>query len=114
MVKVCNHDCFNCQYPDCIVDDMTAEEYRELSRIERELIRPKSRKELAIAAKQREYREANRESIAAKQREYREANRESIAAKKREYREANREKYNAYMRECRRNQRDKAREALVW
>jgi hypothetical protein len=86
----CNHDCFNCPYPDCIVDDMTAEEYRELSRIERELIRPKSRKELAIAAKKREYREANRESIAAKQREYREANRESIAAKKREYREAKR------------------------
>ena len=84
MVNVCNHDCFNCPYPDCIVDDMTAEEYRELRRIERELIRPKSRKEL------------------------------SIAAKKREYREANREKYNAYMREYRRKQRDKARDALVW
>ena len=86
----CNHDCFNCPYPDCIVDDVTAEEYRELSRIERELIRPKSRKKLAIAAKQREYYEANRESIAAKQREYYEANRESIAAKQREYREAKR------------------------
>lgn len=99
MVNVCNHDCFNCPYPDCIVDGMTAEEYRESSRIERELIRPKSRKEIAIAAKQREYYEANRESI---------------AAKKREYYEANREKHNAYMREYRRKQRDKAREALVW
>lgn len=84
MVNVCNHDCFNCPYPDCIVDGMTAEEYRESSRIERELIRPKSRKELSIAAKQREYYEANRE------------------------------KHNAYMREYRRKQRDKAREALVW
>ena len=69
---------------------MTAEEYRDLRRIERELIRPKSRKELSIAAKQREYREANRESIAAKKREYYEANRESIAAKQREYYEAKR------------------------
>ena len=59
-MSVCNRDCFNCPYPDCIVDDMTAEEYREQSRIERELIRPRSRKEIAIAAKKREYREAKR------------------------------------------------------
>ena len=36
-----------------------------------------------IAAKQRAYREANREEIAAKQRAYREANREEINAKAR-------------------------------
>ena len=51
-----------------------------------------------IAAKQRAYREANREEIAAKKRAYYEANREEIAAKQRAYREANREEIAAYQR----------------
>ena len=51
-----------------------------------------------IAAKQRAYREANREEINAKQRAYREANREEINAKARAYREANREEINAKAR----------------
>lgn len=44
-----------------------------------------------IAAKQRAYRDANREEIAAKQRAYYEANRDKIIAKQRAYREAKRE-----------------------
>ena len=51
-----------------------------------------------IAAKQRAYYEANREEINAKARAYYEANREEIAAKKRAYREANREEINAKAR----------------
>ena len=51
-----------------------------------------------IAAKQRAYREANREEIAAKARAYYEANREEIAAKQRAYYEKNREKKLAYQR----------------
>ena len=42
---------------------------------------------------------------AAKQREYREANREKIAAKHREYIEKNRDKWNAYQREYRRRKK---------
>ena len=42
---------------------------------------------------------------AAKQREYREANREKIAAKQREYIEKNRDKWNAYQREYRRRKK---------
>lgn len=26
---ICNLDCFNCPYPDCINDDLSLEEYRE-------------------------------------------------------------------------------------
>ena len=95
----CNRDCFNCPFPDCIEDEMTAADYDEARERDREIIFPKSRKEKQIAAKKKAYREANREEIAAKQKAYREANREEIAAKKKAYREANREKYNAYMRD---------------
>ena len=84
MVSVCNRDCFNCTFDDCILDALDAEDYKEQRRIEKEILLPKSAKE------------------------------KKIAAKKRAYREANREKYNAYMREYKRKQREKAREALAW
>ena len=96
-MSICDKDCLHCPYPDCINDEMDAEDWRQAREIE-EYVRPKTAAERAIAAKKREYREANRESIAAKKREYYEANRESIAAKQREYYEANRERYNDYMR----------------
>lgn len=81
-MSICDKDCLHCQYPDCINDEMDAEDWRQAREIENYL-REKTAAERAIAAKQREYYEANRESIAAKQREYR---------------EANRERYNDYMR----------------
>ena len=114
MVKVCNRDCFNCAFDECILEELEAEDYAEQRRIEREIVKPKSAKEKKIAAYQRAYYEANKDEIAAKKRAYREANKDEIAAKRRAYREANREKYNAYMREYKRKQREKAREALVW
>ena len=98
-MSVCNRDCFNCTFDDCILDALDAEDYKEQRRIEKEILLPKSAKEKKIAAYQRAYREANKDEIAARQRAYR---------------EANREKYNAYMRDYSRKQREKAREALVW
>lgn len=88
MKTVCNRDCFNCPYPDCVLDEpMSAEEYAEAREREELLKDPKARK------------------LAAKQRAYYEANREELAAKQRAYREANREEYNAYMREYMRRRR---------
>ena len=98
MSSICNKDCLNCVFYDCINDTLTAADYRAARELD-EFIRPKTRKEKQIAAKKREYREANREQIAAYQREYREANREQIAAKQREYYEANREQIAAKQRE---------------
>ena len=92
-MATCNRDCFNCPHPDCILEELEAEDYAEQRWIEREIVNPKSRKEKEIAAKQRAYREANREELAAKQRAY--------------Y-EANREKWNAYLREYRRKRKEKA------
>ena len=81
---ICDHDCFNCKFDDCIADDMTPEEWAESQRRDRDTnLTPEQKK-------QRAYREANREKIADQQRAYREANREKIADQKRAYREARR------------------------
>ena len=97
-MSICNRDCLHCIYDDCICDEMTAEDWRQARQID-EYARPKTAREKAIAAYQREYYEANREAIAAYQREYREANKEAIAAKQREYREANKDAIAAKQRE---------------
>ena len=85
MDAVCNNDCFNCPHPDCVLDELTAEDYAAQREAEKLMKTPKQKK---IAAKRRAYYEANREEIAAKRRAYREANREELAAKQRAYREA--------------------------
>ena len=67
--RVCDHNCFECPYPDCIADDMTAEELKESIARDRDTNITPERK------KQRAYYEANREKIADQQRAYREARR---------------------------------------
>ena len=61
---VCNRDCFNCQFDDCILEEgPNAEEYRELALIDKSLFEtPEKRK---LAAYKKAYREANREKVAA-------------------------------------------------
>ena len=54
-----------------------------------------------IAAKQRAYREQNRDEIAAKKRAYYEQNRDEIAAKKRAQRQADPERHREYVRKYR-------------
>ena len=111
-VAICNKDCFNCQYPDCVLDELDAEDYRE-SRERDRLLKQRTDKQRKAAAQQKAYREANRDKVAAQQKAYyeanrdkvaaqqkayREANRDKVAAQQKAYREANRDKYNAYMR----------------
>ena len=114
--QVCNGDCFNCIYPDCIVDDhITKEEIAASKELDREAKwQDKDNRERHLAeyraahreeynayqnAYQREWREAHREEHNAYHREYYAAHREEIAARRREWREAHREEYNAYHRE---------------
>ena len=91
-MTVCNKDCFCCPYPDCICDELDHEDYKELARIERTEIFPRSQAQKKVAASKKAWYEANREKVAASQKAYREANREKVAASKKAYREANREK----------------------
>lgn len=67
----CNRDCLNCPYPDapeeCLEGPLSLDDYRELDWLDREIIRPKTERQKKASAKQKAYREANREEIAAKQ-----------------------------------------------
>ena len=79
---VCNRDCFNCIYEDCIDGSMTHRDYQEQAAIEKELLFPKTAAEKKVAEYQKAYREANREKLAEYQKAYREANREKAIARK--------------------------------
>lgn len=61
--KVCDKDCLNCPYPDCINDELDHEDYMAERALE-EFLRPKTARQKQIAAQQRAYREANREDHA--------------------------------------------------
>ena len=93
---VCNRDCFNCVFEDCVLDELNHDDYKQSAAIEKELLFPQSAKQKKIAAGKKAYREANREKIAAGQKAYYEANREKINQYMREYmRERRRSEVNA-------------------
>ena len=69
---VCNRDCLNCLFDDCIRDEMTHEDYKALRKMDF-ICGAKETPDAKIAAKRKAYREANREEIAAYQKAYREA-----------------------------------------
>lgn len=59
---ICNKDCFHCTYDDCIYDGMDADDYKEAAERDRALKdSEKSSRQRKIAAKQKAYREANRD-----------------------------------------------------
>lgn len=68
---VCDKDCFNCKFEDCIYDELDAVDYAESSRLDKELTQTAKQKKLA--AQQRAYYEANCEKLAAQKRAYYEA-----------------------------------------
>lgn len=77
MSQICDRDCFNCHFDDCICDEMTAADWKEARGID-DFIHTKTAKEKAIAAYQKRYYEENRETIAAHQKRYREENCEAL------------------------------------
>jgi len=122
IIAKCDRNCFACPYPDCVNDEMIADDYRAEREIDKNFLFPLSARQRSIAAyqkayyeanrdeiaaKQKAYREANRDEIAAKQKAYGEANRDEIAAKQKAYYEANRDARNRYMREYRRKKKGK-------
>ena len=62
MSQICDRDCFNCRFDDCICDEMTADDWKEARSVD-DFIKPKTEKEKSIAAYQKRYREENRESL---------------------------------------------------
>ena len=49
MPAACNRDCFNCPYPDCIVDEMSADERRIHKELERDLFTDPEKKRQAFS-----------------------------------------------------------------
>lgn len=68
---VCNEDCFNCPYPDCIREDLTLNTYQNLKAIEKDFIAPPTAKEKRLAAQKRAYYEKNKEKKRICQMKYR-------------------------------------------
>lgn len=62
MSQICDRDCFNCRFDDCICDEMTADDWKAERGID-DFIHTKTAKEKSIAAYQKQYREENRESL---------------------------------------------------
>ena len=93
---VCDKDCFHCKYPDCVLDDLDLEDYRQGRELDKQLrYPPLGRKK---AAYMRAYYAAHKEEKAAYMRAYRAAHKEELAAYNRAYRAAHKEEKAAYMR----------------
>ena len=84
----CDRDCFNCQYPDCICDDMTYEDWRE--DLEK-YIAPKTAAQRRKAAYNAKYRAKNKDRIAANYAKYYAENKERKAAYNAKYYAENKE-----------------------
>ena len=60
--QICDRDCFNCRFDDCICDEMTADDWKAARGID-DFIHTKTAKEKTIAAYQKRYYEENREAL---------------------------------------------------
>ena len=92
----CNHNCLECPYPDvpdeCLEAALTWDEWQELDAIDKDIINPKTAKQKTIAARQKAYREANKDKVAAQKKAWYEANKDKVAAQKKAWYEANKDK----------------------
>lgn len=115
MKAICDRDCFNCPHPDCMVDDITLDEYREIkerddemkllnSSMSRNQVLAKraytkaryQRKKDELVAYQRAYDAANKDKIKACKKLWYAANKERVLTQQREYRKVNQARYRAY------------------
>lgn len=88
-MSVCDKDCFNCPYPDCILDELNAEDYVTTDRLDVEFSKTEAQK--SKAERDREWRRKNKDKLAAQ----RDANKEKMSAYGRAYREKNKERESA-------------------
>lgn len=96
MSDVCNRDCLNCTFEDCVVDDITQEEREEINS------RSKPKRVLSEASKQhareycKKYYQEHRAEFLAYRKSYYEAHKEECRRSTRErYQRKKRERENA-------------------
>lgn len=108
---VCDKNCFQCSYDDCIYDGLDQEDYQEEKQIDISLGLTKNKKSEAalkanrryyqknkekILTRQKQYWTKNKSKIAEQQHRYYQDNKEKILARNKRYREKNRESIRAY------------------
>lgn len=105
---MCDRNCFECPYPDCVLDEVSLEEYRESD--ERDKQEERAEKLASAKDKKAEWRikniEKHRKSCREyaernpdRMRKYYEDNKDAINEKRRSYRERNRDRIRAAERE---------------
>lgn len=94
MTTVCNRDCFNCIYEDCIDDRVTPEEYQRSAAVDRQHALAKDDQK----QKARDYYLQNREKKLAAAKVYYQSHKKEAKAYLRKYRANNRELTNARQR----------------
>lgn len=90
---MCDRDCFNCKYDDCICEEFIYDDFKELRKAEMAAGLIKKTKPLA---------EKQREAHNAKQRAYYTANKEKYRQYRQKYYKKNAEMLKAYQKEYRR------------
>lgn len=111
----CNRDCFNCHYPDCIVDGIFADEEKQSSwRDERaillkveadiDFLRCKDKKPIkkrswsSEAERSKNYYQENRELVLAKKRKYYIQNKSVVSDAHKKWRESHKAEISEYNR----------------
>lgn len=91
---VCDRDCFNCPYPDCICNTLTSKDIAESRALDRTILNP-GKKPMSEDAyerhkeRSRRYYHAHKEQRAAYLKEYKRTHREQLKESDRRWRKAN-------------------------
>lgn len=110
-MPVCSRDCFNCIYPDCILDDGPDEqEVSQIDRIEKRYLVPSMPADEMTRAKGRAYYREHREERIAAVKAYQATHRESIAARRKIWYAENRDRILAQRRDYYARKKAKAKE----
>lgn len=104
---LCNLDCFNCKFKDCVNDRLEIEDFRSAQKMDKNIIEcrgeEKTRKLSQYALiRKKEYQNENRDNKNAYARAYYDLNRERF----RKYRLSNKERKSAYDRQYFQKNRD--------
>ena len=92
---ICNKDCFNCPYEDCIEEHLTLEDYSLSKELDKDIIKEITpRSVLRDRERKLSWYHKNRETQKVKSAEYREANRERLREVNRQYHAEHREEDN--------------------
>ena len=98
--EICNYDCFNCVYDDCINDSLTYNDYKQSKALDKE--------SKQVAGKVAEtYYERNKERIRMQCKQYYQKNRGKVLQHNKEYYKKNKEKVLQYHKEYYKKNKDR-------